>query len=158
MVCSQLLLSVFVLFYFPASVEDIIPDISPAVIFVAVSGGLFLCLVIIGLLFLPVLRKNLNNPNWCMHKDWRLPCRASWELENSVLFTVFVILQTCSHWKTKEGLLHWTDVVCLLKPQFRKVYLTLRFLSMCTIFTLSKILLPRKRILRSWKTMFLHKI
>jgi len=46
-------------FYFTASADDFISDISPAVIFVAVTGGVFLCLV--GLLFLPTSHRGLQN-------------------------------------------------------------------------------------------------
>ncbi|XP_073232887.1 uncharacterized protein [Porites lutea] len=42
-----------------ASADDFISDISPAVIFVAVTGGVFLCLV--GLLFLPTSQRSLQN-------------------------------------------------------------------------------------------------
>lgn len=41
-----------------ASVQDSIPDVTPAVIFVAASGAIFLCLI--GLLFLPIARKRGN--------------------------------------------------------------------------------------------------
>lgn len=41
-----------------ASVQDFIPDVTPAVIFVAASGAIFLCLI--GLLFLPISRKRAN--------------------------------------------------------------------------------------------------
>ena len=46
-------------FHFTASADDFISDISPAVIFVAVTGGVFLCLV--GLLFLPTSHRSLQN-------------------------------------------------------------------------------------------------
>ena len=46
-------------FCFTASADDFISDISPAVIFVAVTGGVFLCLV--GLLFLPTSQRSLQN-------------------------------------------------------------------------------------------------
>ncbi|CAH3117486.1 unnamed protein product, partial [Pocillopora meandrina] len=47
--------SKFVVYIFSASVQDSIPDVTPAVIFVAASGAIFLCLI--GLLFLPIARK-----------------------------------------------------------------------------------------------------
>lgn len=50
---------ILIFFCFTASADDFISDISPAVIFVAVTGGVFLCLV--GLLFLPTSHRSLQN-------------------------------------------------------------------------------------------------